>query len=67
MTKEKDEKVKKVESYRWLVWSVLAALYVFVAFQRVAIGGVKTDLEEAFNIGAAQYAILVLCTYMLTL
>lgn len=56
MTKEKDEKVKKVESYRWLVWSVLAALYVFVAFQRVAIGVVKTDLEEAFNIGAAQYA-----------
>ena len=53
---ERDRKVKKVERYRWVVWIVLAAVYVFVTFHRMAAGVVKTDLQEAFQIGAAQFA-----------
>jgi sugar phosphate permease len=56
VTNEKDKNVKKVERYRWVVWSVLAALYVFVTFHRMATGVVKTDLQDAFKIGAAQFA-----------
>lgn len=48
--------VKKVERYRWVVWTLLALVYVFVTFHRMAAGVVKTDLQESFNIGAAQFA-----------
>ena len=56
MTNEKDKNVKKVERYRWVVWSILAALYVFVTFHRMATGVVKTDLQDTFKISAAQFA-----------
>ncbi len=54
--KDKDKRVKRVERYRWVVWIVLAAIYVFVTFHRMAAGVVKTDLQETFKIGAAQFA-----------
>lgn len=54
--KLRDEKVKKVESYRWVVWTILAAVYVFVTFHRMSAGVVKGDLEKEFSIGAAQFA-----------
>ena len=50
---EKDGRVKRVERYRWVVWIVLAAVYIFVTFHRMAAGVVKTDLEGAFNIGCS--------------
>jgi len=52
----KKEDVKKVESYRWVVWTILALVYIFVTFHRMATGVVKSDLEETFKIGAAQFA-----------
>lgn len=52
----KSEEVKKVESYRWVVWTILAAVYVFVTFHRMSAGVVRNDLESTFNIGAAQFA-----------
>ena len=52
---KKTRMFKKVERYRWVVWSVLAALYVFVTFHRMATGVVKTNLQDAFKIGAAQF------------
>lgn len=52
----KSDDVKKVESYRWVVWTILAAVYVFVTFHRMSAGVVKNDLESTFNIGAAQFA-----------
>ncbi|WAW14541.1 MFS transporter [Peptostreptococcus equinus] len=52
----KEEQIKKVESYRWVVWSVLAVMYIFVTFHRMGVGVVKNDLQQAFNIGAAQFA-----------
>lgn len=52
----KKEDIKKIESYRWVVWGILAAVYVFVTFHRMSAGVVRTDLEKAFSIGAAQFA-----------
>lgn len=54
--KSRDEQIKKVESYRWVVWGVLAAVYVFVTFHRMSAGVVRSDLEQTFSIGAAQFA-----------
>ncbi len=51
-----EEQVKKVESYRWVVWTILAFVYVFVTFQRMAVGVVKNDLQQTFNVGATQFA-----------
>ncbi|AHM57787.1 major facilitator superfamily MFS_1 (plasmid) [Peptoclostridium acidaminophilum DSM 3953] len=52
----KQEDIRKVESYRWVVWTILALMYIFVTFHRMATGVVKSDLEETFKIGAAQFA-----------
>lgn len=48
--------VKKLERYRWVVWTILALTYVFVTFHRMATGVVKAELQESFGIGAAQFA-----------
>ena len=56
INEKREKQIKEVESYRWIVWLVLAATYVFVTFHRMAAGVVKTDLQEAFNIGSAQFA-----------
>jgi len=55
-SKIKQEDIRKVESYRWVVWTILALVYIFVTFHRMATGVVKSDLEETFKIGAAQFA-----------
>ncbi len=56
VNEKREKQIKDVESYRWVVWVVLAAMYVFVTFHRMAVGVVKTDLQNAFSIGAAQFA-----------
>jgi len=53
---KRKEKIKKVESYRWVVWTILALMYIFVTFHRLGTGVVKTDLQKTFNIGSAQFA-----------
>lgn len=50
------QEIKKVESYRWVVWTILAAVYIFVTFHRMGTGVVRNDLQQAFSIGAAQFA-----------
>lgn len=52
----REEEIKKVEGYRWVVWTILAAVYIFVTFHRMSAGVVKNDLQQAFSIGAAQFA-----------
>lgn len=50
------DKVKQVERYRWVVWTILAAVYIFVTFHRMGVGVVRNELQEAFSIGDAQFA-----------
>lgn len=54
----KNGQIKKVERYRWLIWLILAATYVFVTFHRMSAAVVKDDLQKAFGIGAVQFAVI---------
>lgn len=51
-------KVKKVLSYRWAVFGILAFAYFFVYFHRVSTAVVSTDLQTTFGVGAASIALL---------
>src|SRR5512136_3220180 len=57
MTLEKS-KVKKVLSYRWAVFGILALAYFFVYFHRVSTAVVSTDLQITFGVGASSIALL---------
>jgi len=57
MTLEKN-KVKKVLSYRWAVFGILALAYFFVYFHRMSTAVVSTDLQITFGVGAASIALL---------
>ncbi len=48
-------KVKKLMSYRYIVWGVLVLAYVIVFFHRLAVGVVKDELVSAFNITGATF------------
>jgi sugar phosphate permease len=52
------QKVKKVLSYRYVIWIVLALCYVIVFFHRLATGVVKDDLVQSFGISLTTYASL---------
>ncbi|MCT4566333.1 MAG: MFS transporter [Maledivibacter sp.] len=43
-------RVKRLMSYRWVVWGVLASAYIIVFFHRLAVGVVKDELINTFNI-----------------
>jgi sugar phosphate permease len=49
-------KVKKLMSYRWVVWGILALAYIIVFFHRLAVGVVKDDLVNAFGISSTTFA-----------
>ena len=40
---------------RWYIWSILALAYIVVFFHRVAVGVVKTELIDAFNISGVEF------------
>ncbi|KAB3532417.1 MFS transporter [Alkaliphilus pronyensis] len=50
------EKIKKMMSYRWIIWGVLVLSYVIVFFHRLAIGVVREDLVETFGISGTTFA-----------
>ncbi|CEK38204.1 MFS transporter [Paraclostridium sordellii] len=52
----KDNDIKKIERYRWIVWLILASVYIFVTFHRMGVGVVKNDLQNEFKIGSLEYA-----------
>ncbi len=52
----KNNDIKKIERYRWVVWLILASVYIFVTFHRMGVGVVKNDLQNEFGIGALEYA-----------
>lgn len=51
-----ENKVKKMLSYRWIVWGVLALAYIIVFFHRLAIGVVREDLVNTFGITGTTFA-----------
>jgi sugar phosphate permease len=53
-----ETKVKRVLSYRWAVFGILALAYFFVYFHRVSTAVVSTDLQTTFGVGAASIALL---------
>jgi sugar phosphate permease len=57
MTLEKS-KVKRVLSYRWAVFGILALSYFFVYFHRVSTAVMSTDLQTTFRVGTASIALL---------
>lgn len=52
------EKKKKMLSYRFAVFGVLAVAYFFVYFHRTTGGAISTTLQEAFGVGTAEVALL---------
>jgi sugar phosphate permease len=53
------EDFKKVLNYRWLVWGILCLCYIVVFFQRLSVGVVRSDLEQAFNLSAVGFGNLI--------
>lgn len=52
------EKKKKMLSYRWAIFIVLAIAYFFVYFHRTTGGAISTELQEYFGVGTASVALL---------
>ena len=53
-----EESKKKMLSYRWAIFGVLAVAYFFVYFHRTTGGAISTTLQEAFGVGTAEVALL---------
>ena len=50
------DKVKKMMTYRWVVWGVLVLSYIIVFFHRLSIGVVRQELVDTFNITGTTFA-----------
>ncbi len=57
MTINPEEK-KKVFSYRWIIFIVLAIAYFFVYFHRTTGGAISGMMQDAFSVGPAAVALL---------
>lgn len=53
---EQSQQIKKMKSYRWAVWGILAVAYTIVFFHRLAVGVVREDLVETFQITGTTFA-----------
>lgn len=51
-----EDKVKKLHSYRWIIWGILSLCYVIVFFHRLAVGVVRDNLVNEFNISSTTFA-----------
>ncbi len=51
-------KKKKMLSYRWAIFIVLAIAYFFVYFHRTTGGAISDGLQEYFGVGSASVALL---------
>ena len=47
---------KRVETYRWLIYVLMAAIYFFVYFHRMSSGVVKGDLTDAFGLTGTSFS-----------
>ena len=57
MTIDVDKK-KKMLSYRWAIFGILALAYFFVYFHRTSTAVLSPDIQSAFGVGAAGVALL---------
>ena len=53
-----EESKKKMLSYRWAVFGVLAIAYFFVYFHRTTGGAISQTLQDEFAVGSASIALL---------
>ena len=51
-----EDKVKKLMSYRWIVFGILILAYMIVFFHRLAVGVVREYLVKEFNMSGATFA-----------
>lgn len=52
------EKKKRMLSYRWAIFAVLALAYFFVYFHRTTGGAISDTLQDFFGVGTASVALL---------
>jgi len=52
------QKKKKMLSYRWAVFAVMALAYFFVYFHRTTGGAISDNLQDYFGVGTASIALL---------
>ena len=48
--------IKKLLTYRWVIWGVLILTFIMAHFHRMAIGVVRDDLVWEFNVSAVTFA-----------
>ena len=56
MTQIDPKKISRLMKYRWMVWGILAVAYMIVFFHRLAVGVVREELVDAFNISGKTFA-----------
>ncbi len=52
------DNIKNKNSYKWIIWGVLALAYVVVFFHRLAAGVVKEDLMSSFDMNATTFGVV---------
>ena len=52
-----EQSKKKMLSYRWAIFGVLAVAYFFVYFHRTTGGAISQTLQDAFGVGSASIAL----------
>jgi len=52
------QKKKKMLSYRWAIFAVMALAYFFVYFHRTTGGAISDNLQDYFGVGTASIALL---------
>lgn len=52
----KEEKIRKLMSYRWIVFGILIFAYMIVFFHRLAVGVVREDLAREFGMSGITFA-----------
>ncbi|SHJ67385.1 MFS transporter [Paramaledivibacter caminithermalis] len=55
MSQLDNTKVKRLMTYRYVVWGVLSLAYIIVFFHRLAVGVVRDELVNTFNITGATF------------
>lgn len=55
---ENQKQLKRLHSYRWIVWATLLTAYMVVVFQRLSLNAVSFNLQQEFNLSASGFAMI---------